>query len=463
MTYRDLSFWWDSLPEALAVSPGSRDALAQDAVVDVAVVGGGYTGLWTAYWLLRADPSLRVLVLEREVAGFGASGRNGGWCSALFPASWASLATASGREAAVRLQRTMFSTVTDIGDVLAEEGIDAHWQQGGTVSFARTQVQLQRARDTVAKARSWGFSRADVELLDADGVREHAHAADALGGVFTPHCAAVHPARLVRGLAEAVERRGGRIAEGTEVLRITPGLVHTSGGNVRAEVVVRATEGYTAGLPGHRRSLVPVYSLMIATEPLDDEVWRQIGLAGRATFNELSHMIVYGQRTTDGRLAFGGRGAPYRFASTIHPRHEQVPSVHTWLRERLRTMFPVVADAEVTHTWGGALGIARDWWASVGLDRANGLAWAGGYVGDGVATSHLAGRTLADLIVGETTARTTLPWVGHRSPRWEPEPLRWLGVNAGLRAMALADPEEARTRRSSAIASVFGRLIHGQG
>jgi glycine/D-amino acid oxidase-like deaminating enzyme len=269
----------------------------------------------------------------------------------------------------------------------------------------------------------------------------------------------VHPARLVRGLARAVERLGVTVHERTAVSRIEPGVVATDRGRVRAEIVVRATEGYTAGLPGLRRVLAPVWSLMVATEPLPDAAWERIGLARRETFNDHRHLVIYGQRTADGRLAFGGRGAPYHFASRVRPEHDREPATFDALRRVLVDLLPDVRDAAVTHTWGGPLGIPRDWCASVGLDRRTGLAWAGGYVGDGVSTTNLAGRTLTDLVLGRTTDLTALPWVGHRSRRWEPEPLRWLGVSAALRAMTTADAVEERTGRPARRADVVNRLL----
>jgi glycine/D-amino acid oxidase-like deaminating enzyme len=280
-----------------------------------------------------------------------------------------------------------------------------------------------------------------------------------LGATYTPHCAAIHPARLVRGLAAAVRARGVAIYEGTPVVALRPGAAVSPLGTVRAEVVVRATEGYTPALRGARRAVAPVYSLMVATDPLPASFWESTGLAGRETFSDHRHLIIYGQRTADGRLAFGGRGAPYHFRSRIRPEYDREPRVFAELRRVLGELFPALGDVPVSHTWGGPLGVARDWSASVGLDRATGLGWAGGYVGDGVGTANLAGRTLADLIRGVDSDLTALPWVGHRSPRWEPEPLRWFGVNAGLKVMTTADAVEARTGRPARRAALFARLL----
>ena len=442
-------------------SPATRAPLPGDTSCDVAVVGAGYTGLWTAYYLLEADPTLRVVVLEAETVGFGASGRNGGWCSALFPMAAERLAALPGsdRAAALAQQEAMRGSVDEVGRVLHVEGIDADWAKGGTVVVARTPVQLARARSEVAQARAWDRGEEQLRLLDAAETRQLVRVPDALGSTYTPDCATVHPLRLARGLARAVERRGGRIHEGTRALTLAPGAVTTHHGTVRADVVVRATEAFTPRVPGHRRTVAPVYSLVVATEPLTEAQWDEIGLAGRPTFSEHRHLIVYGQRTADGRLVFGGRGAPYHFGSAVGPEHDRDEAVWAGLRASLRELFPVLADAAFTHAWGGAIGVPRDWCASVGLDRATGTAWAGGYVGDGVSTTNLAGRTLRDLVLERDTGLVRLPWVQHRSRRWEPEPLRWLGINAGLRAMTLADREERVTGRESRVAKVMAPLL----
>jgi len=429
--------------------------------VDVAIVGGGFTGLWTAYYLAEADPTVRIAVVERDTVGFGASGRNGGWCSALFAVSESRLDREVGPGSGAAMRRAMVDTVSEVGKVVAAEGIPCGFAHGGTVVLARTGVQLARARHEVAEARAAGVGEDDLRLLSADEATAMAGATDVLGGTYTPHCAALDPARLVRGLAEAVERRGVDIFEQTEARRIRSGAVETVHGTVRAATVVRATEGYTRTLQGEERTLVPVYSLMIATEPLPESFWSEAGLAGRETFSDHRHLIIYGQRTEDGRLAFGGRGAPYHFGSAIRPEFDRDPDVHRALRATLVELFPALADAEITHRWGGPLGIARDWFTSVGLDRSTGLGWAGGYVGDGVSTTNLAGRTLRDLILDRPGELTALPWVDHRSKRWEPEPFRYLGINAGLRLAGTADRAEERSGRATWHATVLERLVGG--
>jgi glycine/D-amino acid oxidase-like deaminating enzyme len=422
------SFWLSTLDSPVTARP----ALPGDREADVAIVGAGYTGLWTAYYLASADPSVRIAVLEAEYAGFGASGRNGGWCSGLFPVAVSTLARRYGRDRAVTLYRALADTVDEVGRVAAAEGIDCHYAKGGSVTLARSPAQLARAREAAAEASSFGLS---LDLLGASAAARHCGATGVLGGTYTPHCAAIHPARLVRGLAVAAERRGVTIYEGTRARSLGPGRVVTDRGTVRAGVVVRALEGYTAALPGLRRLLAPVYSLMVATAPLPDPFWARVGLARRETFTDFRHLIIYGQRTADDRLAFGGRGAPYHFGSSVRPAYEREPAVFAALRDVLRDLFG--ADLPIEYSWGGPLGIPRDWMPSVGL--RDGVGWAGGYGGDGVAAANLAGRTLAHLISGVDSDLVRLPWVGHRSRKWEPEPVRWLGINAALRLTALRD------------------------
>lgn len=458
-----LSLWWHTLPPDLAapLDLTASESSSIGASVDVAIVGAGYTGLWTAYYLQAADPLLRIAIIEAEEAGFGASGRNGGWASALFPVSLSALARASSREAAIRQHRAMIDAIDELDRVRQVEGWAVDWKRGGTVVAARTPIQLQGLTAEVEEARAWGFGEADLRLLSAQETKDRVNATDVLGGTFTPHCASIHPARLVRSLARTVVQRGAALHEHTRAMSIEPGIVRTTRGDVRAPVVVRATEGYTRTLAGMTREIAPVYSMMLATAPLPASVWQHIGLAERETFSDARHLIIYGQRTADGRLAFGGRGAPYHFASRITSDQDRDREVHAQLWRTLVDLFPVLAGYGVDYAWGGPLGIARDWWASCGFDRASGMAWAGGYVGDGVTTTSLAGRTLADLITGRDTDITHLPWVGHRSRLWEPEPLRWIGANLALRAMAGADASEDRTGRPSKRARLMARLTGG--
>lgn len=453
--FERLSFWHSSLPGAWQV----QQRLDGDVEVDVAIVGGGYTGLWTAYYLLRERPDIRVAVLERFVVGFGASGRNGGWASAIFPTSLRRLARESSRDASRNMQIEMNATVLELADVIAQEGIECDFAYNGYVALARNAAQVQHGKHDIETWRSWGFDADQIRWLEADEIRDKIDATRVLGGTFTPHCAVVHPAKLVTGLARVVRERGASIYEDTTVTALAPGWVETNRGTVRATHVIRALEGYTAMLPNARRDLVPVYSLMLATEPLNAEQRAAIGMRERLAFTDERHLRIYGQLTADGRLAFGGRGAPYHFGSDVRSEFDRDPQVHQMLQDILEDLFPPLQGIGYSHFWGGALGVPRDWFPALNYDPSTGVGTAGGYVGDGVATSNLAGRTLTDEILGRKTTRTALPWVGRRSPRWEPEPLRWLGVNAVTQLFAYSDAWETRTGRPSALAAGFWKAI----
>ncbi|CAN5317255.1 FAD-dependent oxidoreductase [soil metagenome] len=416
-------------------------------------MGGGLTGLWTAWYLQQRDPALKVVVLEKEIAGFGASGRNGGWCSALFPRSTASLERAHGRNAALAMRRAMIATVDEVGAAASAAGIEADYVKGGTIAYARSPVQLAAARAEVDEAAAHGVD--EIEWWDSSRTK----ASHSLGAAFDPACARIHPAKLVRGLAAAVEAGGAQIAEQTEVLDYSPGRVETTRGTVSCDRLVIATEGYGATLRPTRRRVLPLYSLMIATAPLPDDVWDEIGIAHGQTFSDYRHLLIYGQRTADNRFAFGGRGARYHWGSAIRTEYDRAPRVFEHLRRALGELFPAVRDVEVTHQWGGPLGVPRDWHAAASYDPATRVASAGGYVGDGLSTTNLAGRTLADLLTGTDSELTRLPWVNHTSPSWEPEPLRFAGANAGLLAMQAADAEERITGRRSVIARVMRPLV----
>jgi glycine/D-amino acid oxidase-like deaminating enzyme len=451
--------WWETtLPDPYAARPHAPERPVSEvpSSVDVVVVGGGFTGLWTAYYLLEAEPALDVVVLEAEHVGFGASGRNGGWVSALWPVGPDTIAKRHGRAAAGAMLEALRDTVDEVGAAAESAGIDCGFRKGGTLALARNSAQEARARAEVAASKDWGSG---TRWLGPAEARERLAASDVGGATFNPHCARVHPRRLVDGLARTVAAKGVQVLQRCPVAQLEPGLVRLVDGRVvTARHVLRATEAWTATLPGLRRAVAPVYSLMVATEPMAEEVWAQIGLAEREVFTDHRHVVIYGQRTVDDRLAFGGRGAPYHFGSRIRPEFDHEGAVFADLRATLTDLLPQLEGVRFSHAWGGPLGIARDWQPSVGLDPVTGLGWAGGYVGDGVAATNLAGRTLADLVTGRHTPITDLPWVGHRSRRWEPEPLRWLGVNAGLRLAQAADGEEARTGRPARIGRLLGAL-----
>jgi glycine/D-amino acid oxidase-like deaminating enzyme len=437
------SWWW----AALGGLPAPRPALDGDREADVCVVGAGYTGLWTAYELRRADPSLEVVVLEAEAAGFGASGRNGGWVlgEVATGSQLSGPPTASGP-----LADAAAATVDEVGAACAREGIDCDFVKGGSLTVAQTTPQLERLR---AGGRG--------ELLDAEQAAAHVRVAGIRGARFTPNCARVQPAKLARGLAAAAERHGATIHERTPAVGLEPGRVRTPHGSVRARWVVRATEGYTARLPGLGRALLPLNSAMIVTEPLGADAWAQIGWEGCETMLDGAHAYCYLQHTADGRIAIGGRGLPYRFASRTDREDPLDAGTTRALRQRLGELFPAAAGADIAGAWHGVLGVPRDWTPAVGADPSTGLAWAGGYVGEGVAAANLAGRTLRELVLGRDSDLTRLPWVGPPGRPWEPEPLRYVAVRGVSALYGAADWREVRTGRP-ALAGRLADAISGR-
>lgn len=457
-----VAYWYREigLPSPGEPLPGSRTA-------DVCVVGAGYTGLWTAYYLKRARPGLRIVVLEKEFAGFGASGRNGGWIVGELAGSRELYAKRHGRPAAMELQRAMFATVDEVVRVAAAEGIDADVVKAGVLYAARNPAQLARLRAMAEENRRWGWTESDMTLLDGPGLDERLVIGDAAGAAWSPHCARTQPAKLARGLARAVRDLGVEIFERTPVTRIRPGsgtapaAAVTPYGTVTAEHVIRATEGFTARLPGHRRDWLPMNSSMIVTTPLPARTWERIGWRRGELLGDMAHYYMYAQRTADGRIAFGGRGKPYRYGSKVDDGGRTRDWTVDTLWGMLTGMFPAVSGAgEVAHAWSGVLGVPRDWCATVVLDRATGLGYAGGYTGHGVATANLAGRTLRDLVLRQDTELTALPWVNWKVRRWEPEPLRWLGVQAMYALYQTADAREAASAssRTSMIARAAGTV-----
>ena len=418
-----------------------RSPLDGDHDVDVAVVGAGLSGLWAARELLLVEPSLRVVVLEAREVGYGASGRNGGWCSGDLPVTLDELVVAVGHEGAMRLQRDAFAAVDGVGSAVAGDGIACDWSREGSLVVATNPAHVGRLRAAEAAWRRHGFGPDDVRFEEPDEVAARVRTAEVHGGLFNAHCAVLHPRRLVDGLARAVEARGGVIHERTPATAELDGSLRTPCGRVRARRVIWATEAY--GPVGRR--VVPLYSLMVPTEPLSASAWDEIGWNRRVAVADGRNMVTYAQRTADGRIAFGGRGAPYHLGSRVRDRFDSVARVHRRLSASIAAMFPAAAGAAITHQWGGALAAPRDWRARV--VRTAGGAIVGGYVGDGVALSYLAGRTAAHVVLDDGHDLVDSPLVAPPGPQWEPEPVRWAGINGLLALTSLADAVEARTRR----------------
>lgn len=441
--YRSKSQWLDTLQGPLLTRP----RLPGPTQCDVAIVGAGLTGLWTAYYLAGLDPGLRIVVVERDVVGFGASGRNGGWAGAGIAGSAGRYASRHGWDAVRAAHLETNVAVDRIGAVVADEGIECGYTKRGTLVAATSRPQASRLRAWYHQARTVGLVDDSEQLLDADAASSVPCVRGMELGFFTPHCAGVNPAELTRGLAAAAERRGVTIHEQTAATRIARGRVVTAHGGLDARVVLRATESFSSTLPGNRLRYLPLTSLVVGTAPIEPALWDEINWQRGMTVKDRHHLFFYAQRTADDRLVIGGRGAPYSLLRPFDERNETNEAVRDRLVSAVRRNFPALAGAAVTHHWGGTLAIPRDWSMSVQYDERTGIGTAGGYSGHGVVAANIAGLTLAELVVGAASERTTLPWVGHRSRRWEPEPLRYLASSTIVRVTGSADAYEDRTGR----------------
>jgi glycine/D-amino acid oxidase-like deaminating enzyme len=359
-----------------------------------------------------------------------------------------------GPGAPAAMSRAIQSTVTEIGQVVAAEQILCDWHQGGSLTVARNQPQLERLRWALERERAWTGDDPGWEFIGEPELRERVAIDSGMGALYTPYCARVQPAKLALGLAEAVERRGAEIYEQSAVSGVHNGTARTEHGQVQARFVILGTEGYTANLPDRHRAILPLNSAMIVTDPLPADLWQELRWKGAETLLEGTHLYTYSQRTADDRIAIGGRGVPYRFGSRTD-REGPVPKRTVQeLRARLCALFPALYDAGIARAWHGVIGVSRDWCPTVVLDRATGLGFAGGYAGEGVAASNLAGRTLRDLILGRDSELTRLPWVGRPARKWEPEPLRFLGARGIYWLYGEADRRESKTGRRSRIAAL---------
>ncbi len=451
-----VSFWYADMGGV----PGYRAPLPGDMDVDVCIVGAGFTGLWTAYYLKQAQPALSIAVIEKEFAGFGASGRNGGWCSGNFAWSRDKYLSSGTRDAIIDFERQLRGTVDEVIRVCEVEGIDADIRRTDCLTFACSPAQMQRLRDEHESDMAWQVPPERSQLIGAAEAASRIRIKDVQGALVVGGVARVQPAKLVRGLAETVERLGVRIYEQTTVTGIAKGRVSTNRGTVTAHRIVRATEGFTHGIPGNEREWLPMNSAIVVTEPLPDALWDEIGWTGHELFGDASHAYCYAQRTRENRIAMGGRGVPYRFGSRTDVNGQTQAETVEKLKGILYRLLPQTQGLRLDHAWCGVLGVPRDWCTTAGLDPATGIGWAGGYVGLGVSTSNFSGQTLADLVLDKQTERTDLPWVNRKPRKWEVEPFRWLGVHGMYWLYHLADRREAASggRATSRLATLANRI-----
>ncbi|MCG9695759.1 FAD-dependent oxidoreductase [Shewanella sp. Isolate11] len=426
------SLWFDTLGEPLTY----RASLNQDINADVAIIGAGYTGLWTAYYLKQKAPQLNIVIVDAQCAGEGASGRNGGWLMGSFVGDSHYLAGQSG-EAFQQTKQLIQSPIAEVENILSRHQLDCDFVHSGNLRVAaRYPEQLAALRQEFNDLYAQGYDETDFRFIQGDELAASIKMRAGQGAIYTPHCATIHPLKLVRGLANIVESMGVGLYDNTKVVGFGDGLVRCENASIRADIIVPALEGYQGEVHGQGevsslgRYTLPVQSLLIATEPLDDSQWQLIGLSHRATFSDAARQVTYGQRTLDGRLVFGARGG-YRYGGKTQTAFEPNSEAFRWRSDLLVDLFPSLKSIQITHGWGGTLAMARRFAPHAIFDKRNGIALAGGYGGEGVGASNLFGRTLSDLILERDSQLARSPWAHVSEVKavlkpWEPEPFRWL-------------------------------------
>ena len=426
----------------------ARDCVKAANSFDVAIIGGGFSGLWSAYHLKQLQPSLKIAIFEQKYVGYGASGRNGGWASAEYPTSNSRLLKEHGVQTYKNLRKSLIESIDEIGQIAKSNAWQIEYAKGGALVFATNKAQLTRISSEIDD---------EHKFLTKDQASELLNVADIKGGIYTPHCAALNPFNLTQSLAKYLESIGVKIFEESKVEEISDKALLVNGHRIGCQISIRATEAFTAR-KWIANQQIPIYSLMIATERLPSEILTQIRNSQRATFQEACNLITYAQITGDNRLAIGGRGSRYKLFSHLSERSETDVRMHSALEKRAVKWFPQLQSVNFEYLWGGPIALTRRWQSYLNYNPITGQAAIGGYVGDGVTLSYLVAKTLAQIIDGQKIP--DLPFVNQRIGRWEPEPIRYLAVNAGFKATVVADFEERITGRPSLIAAVVDPLIN---
>ena len=458
----NISFWVKSLiaDDSPLLSLKGEETLLLNSTFDIAIVGGGLTGLWLAYYLQQAAPSLAIAIFEKEQVGFGASGRNGGWLSREVPIEAVSLLKRSGITKAdiTALYDEMEAAVTAVIQIAEKEGIECDIATGGVLTIATNPAQRSRFSSDVL--------RASESILSKEEVRARINIPSAIAGHYDAIGARIHPLKLLLGLKQLLLARGVKIFENRKVSSISSGSLMVREGideiEVYAKKIVSCIEAYSQPLLRHRK-VIPINSSIIVTEVISAARWEKIGWGGCELLADDAHHFFYAQRTFDNRILVGGRGAPYQFGGKDAGNGALDAKTQELLLARLHELFPWEA-FKIDYAWKGSIGVTRDWCATVTYDAQTGLGQIFGFVGSGVTTTNLAGRTMADRLLGKQSALTKLPWNDHESPCWEPEPLRWLAIQGMYWLLGYADQQEMRKQlKSTAYLATLAYKICGQG
>lgn len=439
--------------------------LAGDHEVDVAIVGGGFTGLWTALQLRQADPSLTVAVIEREVIGFGASGRNGGFAMTLLDMSLAHLRRNHGDAAARAAHEAVATSVTEMGEAIDQHDIKCEWRHGGLMVVATNRPQQERIDADLAAAEALGLE--GFRHLSAAEAQAEVHSPTYVGGLHEDHCGVLHPAKLARGLAGVASRSGVEVFERSDVTAIDEATgrirITTPRGSVRADQVVLATNAWASETEWFRNKVVPLYTYIAMTEPLTVRQWEEVGWDSHCGIEDKRNYVHYYRRTLDGRILWGGSDGVIHHRGRIAPRHDRSSRVLERLTTTFHRTFPQLRDVGFTHHWGGPVGITAAFLPMFGTLLGGRLHYGLGYNGHGVAPSHTGGKILRDLVLGRTSDLTKLCFVDSRETRFPPEPLRWIGAEFTRRALLRQDAQFDANRGGGEMEPALLKLINRLG
>jgi glycine/D-amino acid oxidase-like deaminating enzyme len=433
------NFWFDSV--GLYEQPINAPLKGRQRA-DIAILGGGFAGMATAYHLIRRFPDKRIVLLEGACCGYGASGRNGGFADVGMP-GLDTVYDESGPEEARGYYDATALGLKQIRGFVDDHGVDCDLEVNGAVGLATEESQMPALEAQKQRMDAMGL---EAELLDTAAVRRAVTSERFVGGLRDPNHAILNPAKLARGMKRVIEALGVEVFERSKVLQLEPGAtvrIVTEFGELAAATAAVTLNGYAPQLGLFRRRLVPLTNYVVATEPLSAAQRAAIGWSGREGLADMRVQFMYLRLTADDRIVFGGEMSPYFYDSA--PSSGNYEPALTRLRDSLLTTFPQLEGIRFTHGWGGTMGFTLDFMPSVGtLDGAKNLFYAVGFNGEGVVMTQLAGRILAQLIAGEDTPLTQLPIVGRTPPYVGPEPLRYLGVKLTEYALELTGGNPVR-------------------
>ncbi len=431
--FRNKSYWLSS--RDYQPNPG----LSGEVKVDVAIVGGGFTGLSTALHLKKAEPSLNVAILESQVVGFGASGRNGGFNMTLFGVTMGKTILRFGRTKTREAHHYMERAVDLLRDMVEEYAIDCDYEHPGFLRVATSEAYKKRIMHEVELAHSLGLT--GIEWIDQDAVQEQVKSPSYLGAWSEPRCGIVNPAKLAWGEKDVVENLGVKVYENSPVNHIerrgSQVVLKAEGGTVLADKVVLATNAWSHLVPGIRSKQVPLWTYIVLTEPLSDKQMASIGWQNRQGLEDARNLIHYYRLTADNRILMGGRDFDLAYGKSMD--HDLNHEVFEGLEEDLRKTFPQLKNVGFTHRWGGPVSITADMAPAMGYVGDKRMVYSLGCIGHGVSLTHLNGVTAADLVLEKKTDLTDVFFVNRRTIPWPPQPMSTIAAKAVLAGLKIQD------------------------